>query len=52
MSRFLTGDARLHWRASKQWSAAVGVDNFNNYKYWNFHPYSQRSYSAELKFDL
>ena len=35
-----------------QWSVAAGIDNLNNYKYWNFHPYSQRSYSAELRFDL
>jgi iron complex outermembrane receptor protein len=26
--------------------------NLNNYRYWNFHPYPQRSYTAELKYDL
>ena len=30
----------------------VGIDNLNNYQYWNFHPYPQRSYRAELRFDL
>ena len=39
-------------QASKQWSAAVGIDNFNNYKYWNFHPYPQRTLMAELKYAL
>ena len=33
-------------------SAAVGIDNLNNYQFWNFHPYPQRSYMAELKVSL
>jgi outer membrane receptor protein involved in Fe transport len=47
-----TTAVRVRYRIAKQWSAAFGIDNLNNYKYWNFHPYPQRSYSAELKFDL
>ncbi len=52
VSQFVTADLRVHHRFNKQWSAAVGVDNLNNKKYWNFHPYPQRSYTAELSFDL
>jgi iron complex outermembrane receptor protein len=52
VSKFFTTDVRLHWKASRQWSAAVGIDNLNNNRYWNFHPYPQRSYSAEVRFDL
>jgi len=52
VSKYFTTDVRLRYQINRQWSAAVGVDNLNNYRYWNFHPYSQRSYSAELKFDL
>jgi iron complex outermembrane receptor protein len=51
-SRYFTTDLRVRYRVSRQWSAAFGIDNLNNDKYWNFHPYPQRSYSAELKFDL
>jgi iron complex outermembrane recepter protein len=51
-SKFFTVDARLRWQIDKQWSAALGIDNLNNYQYWNFHPYPQRTYSAELGFDL
>jgi iron complex outermembrane recepter protein len=51
-SKFFTVDARLRYQFNTQWSAAVGIDNLNNYQYWNFHPYPQRTYSAELKFDL
>jgi iron complex outermembrane recepter protein len=51
-SRYLTTDLRVRYRFARQWTAALGVDNLNNYQYWNFHPYPQRSYSAELKWDL
>ncbi len=52
VSKFFTVDARVRWQVSKQMSAAFGIDNLNNYQFWNFHPYPQRSYTAELKFDL
>lgn len=52
VSRYATADMRLLWKIDRQWSAAFGIDNLNNDRYWNFHPYPQRSYSAELKFDL
>jgi iron complex outermembrane receptor protein len=51
VSKFATVDVRVLYRLDRQWSAAVGVDNLNDYHYWNFHPYPQRSYSAELRFD-
>ena len=52
VSRYFTTDARLRVQLTRQWSAAFGIDNANDDRYWNFHPYPQRSYSAELKFDL
>jgi iron complex outermembrane recepter protein len=52
VSRYFTTDVRVRYQINRQWSAALGIDNLNNYQYWNFHPYPQRSYSAELKFDL
>ncbi|MFM2346946.1 MAG: hypothetical protein RL654_1699 [Pseudomonadota bacterium] len=51
-SKFFTTDLRARYQFDRQWSAALGIDNLNNYQYWNFHPYPQRTYSAELKFDL
>lgn len=51
-SRYLTTDARVRYRFASQWTLAAGVDNLNNYRYWNFHPYPQRSYSLELNWDL
>ena len=52
VSRFFTADLRVRYRVARQWTAAFGIDNLNNYQYWNFHPYPQRSYTAELKWDL
>ncbi len=52
VSKYFTTDLRVRWQITRQWSAAVGIDNLNNYQYWNFHPYPQRSYNAELRFDL
>ncbi|RJG08466.1 TonB-dependent receptor [Massilia cavernae] len=51
-SKFFVIDARVLFRLNKQWSAAIGIDNLNNYKYWAFHPYTQRTAIAELKFDM
>ena len=51
-SKYFTADVRVRYQATKQWSAAVGIDNLNNYKYWNFHPYPQRTLMAELKYAL
>ena len=52
VSRYFTVDLRARYQVSKQVAAAFGIDNLNNDKFWNFHPYPQRSFSAELKFDL
>jgi iron complex outermembrane receptor protein len=52
VSRYFTVDARALYRLDKHWSTAIGIDNLNNYQYWNFHPYPQRTYIAELKYDL
>jgi iron complex outermembrane receptor protein len=52
VSKFFVVDARVHYKLNKQWSAAVGIDNLNNEKYYVAHPYPQRSLVAELKFDL
>jgi iron complex outermembrane receptor protein len=45
-------DLRARWQIDKIYSAAFGIDNVNNRTYWNFHPYPQRSYFAELRADL
>lgn len=52
VSRYFTADVRARYQLNKQVSMAVGIDNLNNYRYWNFHPYPQRTFITELKFAL
>jgi iron complex outermembrane receptor protein len=50
--KFLVFDARALYRINEQLSAAFGVDNLTNEKYFLFHPFPQRTYvaSIELKY--
>jgi iron complex outermembrane recepter protein len=52
VSNYFVIDARSRYQINKQWTASVGIDNLNNEKYWAFHPYTQRTVIAELKYDL
>jgi iron complex outermembrane receptor protein len=52
VSKFFVVDVRARWQIDNTFAAAFGVDNLNNDKYWNFHPYPQRSYVMELKADF
>lgn len=40
------------WRIDERWSVAAGIDNVGNRTSWNFHPYPQRTWFAELRADL
>lgn len=51
VSRFLVSDLRAQYRVDKQWTATLGIDNLANATYWAFHPYTQRTVHAELKFN-
>jgi iron complex outermembrane receptor protein len=51
VSSYLVADLRLRHKFDARWSAALGVDNLNNAKYWAFHPYAQRSVTMELRRD-
>jgi len=49
VSKFFVVDLRARYQIDKHHSFAIGIDNVNNDKYWNFHPYPQRTFTAELK---
>ena len=51
-SSYLVLDARVRYRFDRRWNASVGIDNFNNKTYWAFHPYPQRTFLAEVGYDL
>lgn len=50
-SPFLVADMRVRYKRHAHWSGAIGVDNLTNRTYWNFHPYNQRTWLAEVRYD-
>ncbi|MDE2422409.1 MAG: TonB-dependent receptor [Gammaproteobacteria bacterium] len=47
---FFVMDARALYRFDRHWSAALGVDNLNDRKYFLYHPFPQRTLFGELKY--
>ena len=43
-------DARVNYRITENWSASLAVDDLNNDRYFLFHPFPQRTVTAELKY--
>jgi iron complex outermembrane receptor protein len=49
-SQFMTLDARARYQLDPNWSVAAGMDNINNDKYWEYHPFPQRTYLIEVHY--
>lgn len=49
---YVVVDLRAAFRVAKHWHMALGVDNVANRRYFLFHPFPQRSVSAELSYRL
>lgn len=47
---FMTWDARVAYQFDANWTAALSLENFGNNDYFLFHPFPQRSASAELTY--
>lgn len=47
---YVVADARAVYRVDRHWSAALGVDNLNDRRYFLFHPFPQRTVNAELRY--
>jgi iron complex outermembrane receptor protein len=52
VSNYFVTDLRARYKLNQQWALSAGIDNLNNAKYWAFHPYPQRTFITELKYDL
>ena len=48
-SAYLVVDVRYRYRLAPRTVASLGVDNLTDRTYWNFHPYPQRTWVADLK---
>jgi iron complex outermembrane recepter protein len=51
-SRFLVFDTRVRYEIGGHWAASLGIDNLGNERYWAFHPYTRRTFNAEVNFAL
>ena len=45
-------DLKAVWRLAKHWEWSLGVNNVNNDKAWQHHPFPQRSIQTELRFAM
>ncbi len=52
VSSFTVADAKLRWKFAPDWTAALGVDNLSNERYWVYHPYAGRTWFGELRWEL
>jgi iron complex outermembrane receptor protein len=51
-SEWFVMDARATYQVDRHWSAAIGVDNVLDRKYFLFHPFPQRTLVASAKYAL
>ncbi len=51
-SSWFVADARATYRLDSHLTAALGVDNLNNRKYFLFHPFPQRTLVGSLQYGL
>lgn len=52
VSQFFFVDIKSRYKFDKQWSASFGINNLNNYKAFVSHPLPQRTFMADLKYDI
>lgn len=50
--KYFVVDVRAAYRVNEHAELALGVDNINNHRYFLFHPFPQRSITAEIKWKL
>ncbi|MBN9133961.1 MAG: TonB-dependent receptor [Nitrosospira multiformis] len=51
LTSYVVADLVARYRITKQLTAIGGINNVNNDKYWVFHPFPQRTYFAQLRFN-
>jgi iron complex outermembrane recepter protein len=49
---YFVADARALYRFSPRWSVAAGIENFTDKRYFLFHPFPGRTFTAELHWNL
>lgn len=52
VSGYLLFDAKANYKLNKNWTASAGIDNIGAYKYYDFHPFPQRTFFLGLQYDF
>ena len=47
---FMVWDVRVKWDVDDHWTAAIGIENLGDADYFLFHPFPQRTATAELEY--
>jgi iron complex outermembrane receptor protein len=47
---YVVADARANIPVDRHWRLAVGVENLTNRKYYLFHPFPGRTFTAEIRY--
>ncbi|QGM46830.1 TonB-dependent receptor domain-containing protein [Methylocystis heyeri] len=50
--RFFQVDTKIHYKYNDRLSFDFGIDNLNNYKYFLFHPFPQRTFVFSGKYEF
>jgi iron complex outermembrane receptor protein len=51
ITSYVVADLIAKYKITRQWTAIGGINNVNNDKYWIFHPFPQRTFFAQLRFN-
>jgi iron complex outermembrane recepter protein len=51
ITSYVVADLIAKYKITRQLTAIGGINNVNNDKYWIFHPFPQRTFFAQLKFN-
>jgi len=50
--RWFVVDTKIRYKLNERFSFSFGVDNLNNYKYFLFHPFPQRTFVLSAKYEF
>ncbi len=49
--RYLVADLRAGYQVDDNWTVSAGIDNVNNAKYFLYHPFPQRTFIMEVRYE-
>ena len=50
--RFMVVDTKIRYKLNDHFNFSFGIDNLNNYRYFLFHPFPQRTFVMVAKYEF